>query len=78
MGPSLSSPPGSRKGKWDEDDFEEDLGEEEEEEDEEEEEEDYEEEEDMGEEGLSSANCGPFCFMGSNQHPKLHPETYGP
>ncbi|KAM6231374.1 AT-rich interactive domain-containing protein 3A isoform 3-T3 [Spheniscus humboldti] len=47
------------KGKWDEDDFEEDLGEEEEEEEdeEEEEEEDYEEEEDMGEEGLSSAEA---------------------
>lgn len=57
VAPSLSSPPGSRKGKWDEDDFEEDLGEEEEEEDEEEEEEDYEEEEDMGEEGLSSAEA---------------------
>ncbi|XP_059575671.1 AT-rich interactive domain-containing protein 3A isoform X2 [Alligator mississippiensis] len=47
------------KRKWDEGDFEEDLGEEEDEEEEEEEEEedDYEEDEEMGEEGLGSAEA---------------------
>ncbi|XP_060088786.1 AT-rich interactive domain-containing protein 3A isoform X2 [Heteronotia binoei] len=58
------------KGKWVEDDFEEDLGEEEEEE--EEEEEDYEEDEEMAEEGLCSgevARSSPGAVLLRKQQP---------